>query len=340
MNAESLTFLKNLMDATCPSGYEQNAQRLVRRRMERYADSITTDVHGNVIMALNKKAPLRVMLAGHIDEIGFMITHIDEKGYAYAAAVGGIDESLCAGRRIVIHGRNGPVKGVFGKKPIHLMSPDDRKKVAALEDLWIDMGARNKRDADKMVAVGDIAVYDCAFDDRIGAFVVCETLRLLAGKRLKVAVYGVTTVQEEVGLRGARTSAFSIDPHVGIAIDVGFATDHPTVDPKKHGTAELGKGPMLHRGPNINPVVDRLLEKAAKTRHIPHQYTAEPRATGTDANAMQVNRGGVAAALISIPNRYMHTPVEAVHLKDVENTAKLLAGFIEDLKPEQSFIPR
>jgi endoglucanase len=177
------------------------------------------------------------------------------------------------------------------------------------------------------------------FDDRAGAFVVVETLRRIQDRRLKVAVYGVTSVQEEIGLRGARTSAYGIDPHVGIAVDVGFASDFPGADAKRTGECILGKGPTLHRGPNINPVLGRLLEETAKKRRIPYQVTAEPRATGTDANAIQVNRAGVAAALLSVPNRYMHTPVEVISLDDLDNASRLLAEFLVGMDPEQSFIP-
>ena len=352
MNADSLKFLKELMSVACPSGFEQAAQRIIRRRMKRYCDRVETDVHGNVYMVKNEDAPLKVMLAGHVDEIGFMLTHIDDKGFLYAAPIGGVDQTMCAGSRVSIHGVKGVVKGVFGKKAIHLMSAEERRKAVTLENLWIDIGARNGREARRRVAVGDYAVYDCAFtelandivaarafDNRIGAFVVAETMRLIARRKLRVAVFGVSTVQEEIGLRGARTSAYRIDPDVGIALDVGHATDHPNVDAKKHGSVKLGGGPVLARGANINPVVDKLLLAAAKKRRIPYQYAAEPGATGTDANAIQVTRAGVAAGLVSIPNRYMHTPVEAVHLKDVENCAKLLAGFVQDLSPRQRFIP-
>ncbi|MEI6972228.1 MAG: M20/M25/M40 family metallo-hydrolase, partial [bacterium] len=178
------------------------------------------------------------------------------------------------------------------------------------------------------------------FDDRAGAFSVVETLRLLKGRKLNVAVYGVATVQEELGLRGARTSAYGIDPHIGIAVDVGFATDFPTSDPKRVGECFLGKGPTLHRGPNINPRLGLALEKVARDKKIPFQVTAEPRATGTDANAMQINKSGVAAALVSIPNRYMHTPVEVISLKDLENTSRILAEYVCSLGAKVDYIPR
>jgi endoglucanase len=352
MRAESLTFLETLMNTPSPSGSEQEAQRLIRRRQERYCDRVYGDVHGNLVMVRNEKAPLRVMLAGHVDEIGFMVRHIDERGFLSVSAIGGIDEATCAGRRVVLRGRRGPVPGVFGRKAIPLMNKDEQKKVLALDDLWIDIGARDRRDAERLVSIGDVAVLDAAFarlpndrvvargfDDRIGAFVVCEVLRQLAGRKLRVALYGVSTVQEELGMRGAVTSAYPVEPDVAIAVEVGFATDHPGMDPRLQGEIRLGAGPILHTGPNINPVVEKLLTDVARRRRIPVQRRAEPRATGTDANAIQLSRGGVATALVSVPDRYMHTPVEIVHLRDVERCADLLAAFVEGLSPEQDFRP-
>jgi endoglucanase len=310
-------------------------------------------VHGNVIAVRNEGAPVRVMLAGHCDEIGFMLTHIDGEGFLSFQAIGGVDPAVVPGMRVLVHDERGAVRGVIGRKPIHLLKEEERGKGVKLESLWIDIGAKNKKDAEKCVAVGGVATFDVGFDelrndvvvargfdDRVGSFVVVETMRLLSRRRPQAAVYAVSTVQEEIGLRGARTSAFGIDPHVGIAVDVGFASDYPGADKKEVGDVKLGGGPILHVGPNINPVVARLMAKAAKQARIKTQMQAEPRATGTDANAIQVTRSGVAAGLVSIPNRYMHTPVEAVHLRDLENAAKLLAEFVMMLTPRTSFIPR
>lgn len=352
MKKESVDFLRELVGTPSPSGFESRIQAIIAKRIGTYCDEVRTDVHGNVIGAINPTAPLRVMLAGHCDEIGLMITHIDSRGFIYVAQVGGIDASVMDGQRVRIHAENGAVVGVIGRKPIHLMEPDERGKPFKLHELWIDIGAKNRKDAEKVVAVGDYVTVDVGmielrhdlvaargFDDRAGAFVVCETLRRLAGRDLKVAVFGVATVQEEIGLRGARTSAFGVDPHVGIAVDVGFASDFPGSDPKRIGECQLGKGPVLHRGPNINPVLGRMLETVAKKKKIPFQMTAEPSATGTDANAMQVNRAGAAAALLSVPNRYMHTPVEVISLDDLDNASRLLAEFILGLAPDATFIP-
>jgi len=325
----------------------------VRRRMKTVSDDVETDIHGNVIGRLKRGEPFRVMLAGHCDEIGFLVQHISKEGYLYIQPVGGIDLSLMPGRRVHVHTEKKKVLGVIGKKPIHLMTPEDRKKIPKAHELWVDIGARNKKDASRWVQVGDIVTVaegiewmannlavSRAFDDKIGAFVITEAFcRLSKVKGLKVEVAAVSTVQEEIGLRGARTSAFGIEPHVGVAVDVGFASDHPGAEKKIVGDVKLGKGPILHRGATINPVVGRLLVEAAKKRKIPYQMTAESRASGTDANVIQITRTGVAAGLVGIPNRYMHTPVEMISLRDAENAIRLLVAFVQSLKPGMDFTP-
>jgi len=353
MQKDSLSFLRELVELPSPSGFEQPAQRLIRKRLDEFADRVWTDVHGNVFGVLNEKAPLRVMLAGHVDEIGLMITHVDKEGFLYFAPVGGIDPALLPGQRVAVHTSAGIVRGVVGKKPIHLMEQKEREQVPKVQDLWLDIGARDEKDARSIVAIGDVATVEGefrllrndvalarGFDDRIGAFVVVEALKGLAKRRLRVAVFAVSTVQEELGLRGARTSAFAIDPHAGIAVDVGFASDFPSADKKQLGEVKLGEGPLLHRGANINPVLGEHLVSVARKKRIPIQISAEPRATGTDANAIQVNRSGAAAALVSIPNRYMHTPVELVSLKDVDNAVRLLVEAVAAMPAKMDFTPR
>ena len=249
MRKESLAFLEELLGVPSPSGFEQPAQKVVRKYLAGVADEVKTDVHGNVIACLNPGAATRVMLAGHVDEIGLMVTHVTEKGYIYFASIGGVDPALVPGQRVHVHGRKGDVLGVVGKKPIHHMDEEDRKRVPKMRDLWIDIGAKDRKDALKRIAIGDPVTFTVGFDrllnglvvargfdDRIGAFVVADTIRTLAEKKPRVAVYGVSTVQEEIGLRGARTSAFGIDPHAGIAVDVGFATDAPDSDQKSTTT--------------------------------------------------------------------------------------------------------
>jgi endoglucanase len=352
LSKDAMDFLRAVLEAPSPSGFEQPVQRIIKERLEAAADRVSVDVHGNCMGVVNERAPTRVMLAGHMDEIGLMVTHVDAEGFVYFAAVGGIDAAVLPGARVEIHGEDGPVTGVIGRKPIHLTEPQEREKGVKLKDLWIDVGARDQKDAEKAVAVGDVitvkggvetlrndVLLSRGLDDRAGAFVVVEALRVLSKKKPKVAVFAVATVQEELGLRGAHTSAFSVEPHAGIAVDVGFTSDYPGGEKKMVGTVKLGDGPILHRGANINPVLGELLVSTARKRRIPFQMQAEPKATGTDAHAMQLSRGGVATALVSIPNRYMHTPVELVSLADVENSVKLIVETVLAMRPRMDFVP-
>ncbi|MDO9541917.1 MAG: M42 family metallopeptidase [Kiritimatiellia bacterium] len=352
MNRDSYLFLKTLMQQPSPSGFEVPAQKVIRQRMKSFARKVTTDVHGNVIGVLNEKAAMKIMLAGHVDEIGLMITHVDNNGYLYFAGIGGCDPTVLVSQRVCILASKGAVRGVVGRKPIHLMDRTERGKEIKLDDLWIDIGAKDSKDALKVVGVGDPVVIDPdfielrnglvssrAFDNRVGAWAVTEVLRALSGKKIKVAVYAVSTVQEELGLRGAITSSYTVKPDAGIAVDVGFSSDFPAGEPKKTGEIALGKGPILHAGANINPVLGKMLCDTARKKRIKYQLQAEPRATGTDANAMQLARGGCAAALISIPNRYMHTSVEVVSLSDLEATVSLIAETILAMSGRESFIP-
>lgn len=356
MEAESLDFLKQVVSAPSPSGFEGPVRKIIADRMETFCDEVRHDVMGNVIGVLNPEAEPRVMLAGHCDEIGMMVTNISKEGYIYFGSVGGIEPMLLLAQPVTIYGAKGEVPGVIGRKPIHLLHKDrDKKdKPPKMHELWVDIGAKNKADAEKVVAVGDYVTVDAGFrqlrnnlaaargfDDRVGAFAVAETLRRLARGRPKpkVGVYGVATTQEELGLRGARTSAYGIDPHAGIAVDVGFASDYPTINKNIVGDLSLGDGPVIAKGPNINPVLGRLLVDTARAKKIPYQMEGAPRATGTDANVMQMTRSGVATALVSVPNRYMHTPVEVVSLTDLDNTSKLLAAALRALSPSQDFTP-
>ena len=346
------SLLERLVSTPSPSGSEGKVQSIVREELSKVCQQVTTDLHGNVIGAINPGASLKIMLAGHCDEIGLMVKYIDDNGYIFFGAIGGVDAGVLPGAHVMVHAGSGEVPGVIGRKPIHLMEEKERGKQLKLHELWVDIGAKNREEAEKVVSPGDsitvVASYrplmgslvaGRGFDDRIGVFVVLETMKGLKRKGCEVAVYGVSTVQEELGLRGARTSAFGIDPHAGIAIDVGFATDCPDVEKKRVGDVSLGSGPILHRGPNINPVLGGYMEKVAKDKEIPFQLTGEPRATGTDANAIQVNRAGVAAALVSIPNRYMHTPAEVISLEDVGNAVSLLVEVMSSLPGNTDFRP-
>lgn len=352
MRKESLTFLKKLLSTPSPSGFESKIQKVCKSYVAPYVDKIEKDVHGNQFAIRNPGAKLRVMLAGHVDEIALMINHIDKNGYLGFLPIGGVDASVLDGQRVVVHAEKGEVLGVIGRRAIHLTDVADRGKPMKMHELWIDIGAKNKKDAQKHVDIGDPATINVgyielkngrvaarALDDRIGAFVIIEAMRLVAKKKLNCSVYCVTTVQEEIGLRGATTSAYACDPHVGIAVDVSHATDHPNCDAKRFGDFELDGGPVLHRGPNMNPVLAKQLVNQAKKSRIPYQMEGAPRGTGTDANAMQLSRGGVATALIGVPNRYMHSPVEMISLKDAELCAQLIANWIVSAKPSMNFIP-
>jgi len=353
MQKESFAFLKAMAETPSVSGFEQPVARIIRKRMKPFADEITTDIHGNTILTLNPKGKPRVMLAGHYDQIGLMIKYITDEGFLTFATVGGIDTTVLPGSRVTIHTRKGPVEGVIGRKPIHLMKPEERNQgKVELTDLWVDIGAKDKKEASKYVSVSDPVTYRLdmqrlgkdfvtspALDDKVGTYVVMEALRLLAAKKPKCALFTVATVQEELGLRGARTSCFGIDPLVGIAVDVCHASDNPGVDKKTAGEQTLGKGPVIERGANINHVLCDLLIDTAKKKKIPYQLSASPGATGTDANAIQLNRSGVAAALIGIPNRYMHTPVEVCSLSDLDDAAKLVAETVRRIDAKMSFIP-
>lgn len=357
MRKESLKFLEKLLHAPSPSGYEQPAQRVFRDYVAPFCDELTTDVMGNVfgrISGKGKDLP-RVMIVGHTDEIGLQVKYIDDKGFLYFAAVGGVDAHLTPGKRVNVHTAAGPLPGVIGKKPIHLMDTKDRETVVKLEAQYIDIGAADKKEAQKLVRVGDAVTFESSFtrlqgdrvasrgfDDKAGCFVVAEVLRLVAasGKKLPLDLYGVSSVQEEIGLRGGTTSCYTINPDVGICVEVDFATDQPDVEKKHNGEVALGKGPILARGANINPHLFELLQTAADKERISVQHTATPRATGTDANVMQISRGGVATALVKIPLRYMHTPVETISLGDLEGAARLIVAALQSIVSREEFVPQ
>lgn len=344
--------LMRLLNTTSPSGDEIAAARVWRQEAEGFADEVYGDVLGSSYAVLKGGAP-RVLLAGHIDEIGLMITHIDDKGFCYFRAIGGWDSQVLVGQRIRILGRSGVVRGVIGKKPIHLMTPEDRTKVSRIDDLWIDIGARSRDEANTLIRVGASAVIDAdpfvvangrivgrGVDNRIGAFVVLEAVRLLAADRPQATVAAVATAQEEITFAGAQTAAFSFDPQVAIAVDVTFATDHPRASVNSQGDITLGGGPVLTRGSANAPLVVEMLIETAEQAGIPYRMQANPSSTATDADAIHNARGGVATAVISIPNRYMHSPNEMIDMEDALNAARLIAAFVKRLNADTSFVPR
>ena len=355
MRSESLTFLKEIVNTPSPSGYEERAAQVYRQYTSPIADQVTTDVHGNVAAVLNPQAEMKIMLAGHMDEIGFIIHYISEDGLLYFAGIGGHDSVMPVGQKVWVHGKE-RIPGVIGRKAIHLLEDEERKKKPENKDLWIDIGASSRAEAEAFVSLGDVATYQYefqhlmgdratarGFDNKMGSFIVAETIRLLkeeGGLDPNVGVYAVATVQEEIGLRGARTSSYSINAQSGLAVDVNHAIDTPGVSKTRYGALDLGKGPSVMRGANANPIVFRMIAEAANEDGIPYQVDVTAGGTGTDGNAMQISRGGMAVGIMGVALRYMHSPVEILSLTDVENCAKLMAAYCRRVKPDTDFTPR
>jgi endoglucanase len=352
MENSARDFLIQLLETPSPSGFERPIQDVVRAYVSRFADRVTTDLHGNVIAAKNSEAPRRVMFAGHCDQIGMLISHYNDNGFLHAQTIGGWDPQQLIGQRMTIWTAGGPLPAVISRKPIHLLTDEERKQVVKLEDLWLDIGAKNKDEAKELVRIGDPVTLKLGFqemrgglanspamDNKCGLWVVIEALRRAGERGLKVAVFAVSTVAEEIGLRGAQTSAFGVDPHVGIAVDVTHATDCPTIDKRQQGDISLGGGPVIVRGPNMNPVVVERLLSLAKEKEMPHQLAASGKAQPNDSNVLQINRAGVATGLVSIPNRYMHSAVEMISLEDIDRAADLLADFVCSLTGDEDFTP-
>lgn len=355
MTPESLAFLKRLLDTPGPSAFEAAPGRVWRAEAESFADSVQADVAGNSFALLDSGSGPRLMLAGHIDEIGVMITHVDDEGYLSFDTIGGWDHQVFVGQRVILLGRGGQVTGVVGKKAIHLMEREEREKVSKVEDLWIDIGAGNRAEAEGRVRIGDPGVLAAGvlefpngrlvsrcIDNRIGAFVVLEALRLLAKDRPRASVAAVATTREEIAATGggARTSVHRLEPDVAIVVDVTHATDYPGLEKRKHGDYRLGSGPAISRGASVSELVFEMLVQTAEAEGLPYTIEAASRDTHTDAEAIFNAHRGVATALISVPNRYMHSPNEMVSLEDLDRTSHLLAAFARKLTPDTSFVPQ
>ena len=357
MTPESLSFLKSLLDTPGPSAFEAAPARVWRAEAERFADSVRADVAGNSFATLNAEGRPRVMFAGHIDEIGVMVSHIDDDGFLSFETIGGWDHQVFVGQRVRLLGRAGPVVGVVGKKAIHIMDKDDREKASKVEDLWIDIGAANRAEAERHVRIGDPGVLAAGvlefpngrlvsrcIDNRIGAFVVLEALRLLAADtaRPSASTTAVATTREEIAATGggARSSAAVLEPDVAIVVDVTHATDYPGIEKRRHGDYRLGGGPVLARGASVSEILFERLAEAAEAESIPYTIEAASRDTHTDAEAIFNAHRGVATALVSVPNRYMHSPNEMIALEDLDRTARLLAAFVRRLTPDTDFVPR
>lgn len=349
MKGETVDFLEKYVNAISPSGFEDKAAKIWKEEARQFADEVRGDLHGNSFAVVNEGGSPRVMLAGHTDEIGLMVSQISEGGYLFFNTIGGWDSQVLPGQRVRLRGKEKDVIGVVGRKPIHLLEEEERKNVVKPEDLWIDIGVEGEDEARELVEIGTPGVLDYSFnrlqgdlvtargfDDKSGGFVVLEVARELAMLNPQAEIHAVATVQEEIGLRGAQTSAFGIDPDIGIAVDVSHATDTPSMEKEKRkvGEAEMGEGPILSRGPNINPVLLKRMIDVAESEDISYQMAGAPGGTGTDANAIQLTRGGVATGLVSIPNRYMHSPCEVVSLNDLENIIELIASTVDQIEGE------
>ncbi len=353
---DDIAFLGRLLDAQGPSGFEVRAGRVWRDEAAGFAADVRVDVSGNCLATLNPAGRPRVMLAGHIDEIGLQVTYVDENGFLFLDEIGGWDPQVLVGQRVSIMARSGDVPGVIGKKAIHLMTAEDRSKASKTKDLWVDVGASKREEvaelgirvgdpivlAQSMVRLAGDRIASRAIDNRVGAYVVLEALRLLSRDAPAAAVTAVATSQEEIGYSGggARTSAYTLEPDVAIVVDVTFSTDVPDVEKKELGEHKIGGGPVLSRGSASQNEVFEMLARVAEEEGIPHTIQASPRATRTDADAIYLTRAGVPTGLVSVPNRYMHSPNEIVSVGDLRQTARLIAAFVRRLDATTDFTPR
>ena len=344
--------LRTLLTTTGPSGYEAAPAAMWREAAAAFAD-VGEDLMGSSTARVKGTGGGPTMaIVGHIDEIGLIVTHIDDDGYLRFAGVGGWDTQILVGQRVELATRGGIVPGVIGKKPIHLLKDDERKKVADLKDLHIDIGAKDGDEARGRVRIGDVAVISGeplelpngrvasrSMDNRLGCFVAYEAARLVAeAGGAPGDVVAVAAVQEETTFGGSRTTAYSLRPDLAIVVDVTHATDAPGIEVNELGSHPLGSGPVVERGTNLNPKVFDLLYDAGEADGIPFTVAASGRSTGTDADAMHISRGGVPCGLIGLPLRYMHSPVEMVDLADIENAAKLIAAAAQRLATDASFL--
>jgi len=345
-------FLKDLLATHGTSGFEQDVQEIVRQYAAPFADETWTDVHGNVLATGNETGGPRILLDAHCDQIGLIVKHIDDKGFLRVSPVGGWDMQVLLGQRMLIHTSDGAISGVIARKPIHLLKDSERKSVPTISELWIDIGSASAEETRELVSIGDSVTPEpalrelrngrlsgTAMDDRVGVWVIFTALRLVHEASPSASITAVSSVQEEIGLRGATTSAYNINPHVAIAVDVTHATDCPGIDQNEYGSVSIGGGPVVVRGANANPRVVELLRSRATENDISIQMNALGRPASNDAATIQISRGGCATGLVTIPNRYMHSPVEVVQKSDLEQAARLIAEFCLSVDEHTSFIP-
>jgi endoglucanase len=352
MREESLQFLEQLVNTPSPSGHESRGQRVWLEYVKPFADETYSDAYGNTVAALNKGGSPRLMLAAHADEISMTVNYINDEGFVYVRKMGGIDPAITKAQRVIIHSHGGPVNGVVGNVAPHLTKSEPERKAPKMEDLFVDIGVGSRKEAERLIRVGDPITLDDqfellrnglaiarAFDNRVGTFAVAEALRQLKQEkgRLKAEVLAVSNIMEEVGLLGARQIAYTLKPDVALVVDVTHATDYPTVSQTQHGDVRIGRGPTLTHGGCNHPEVVARLEKVAAAHKIKLQHEAASNSTGTDTDVIFRTRGGIPSALVSLPDRYMHSPVEVVSLKDLEQIPQLLAAFARSLKKNEEF---
>ncbi len=352
MRDASLDFLKRLVNTPSPVGHEYRGQRVWLDYVSAFAEETSSDAYGNCVAVLNKGGSPRVMLAGHADEIALVVSYVTDEGFVHVRRMGGVDPAITRAQRVVVHTRNGPVRGVVGNVPPHLTKFEKDRKLPEIQDLFIDLGVASRKEAEKLVRIGDpITLVDefellrndlavaRAFDNRVGTWAAAETLRLLREnpKRLRAEVCAVSNIMEETGLFGARQIAYSLRPDIALVVDVTHATDYPTVSKTQHGDVRVGAGPTLTHGGCNHPEVVARLETVARARRIPLQHEAMSSTSGTDTDVIFWTRGGIPSALISLPNRYMHSPVELISLKDLNRIPDLMAAFALSLKRGETF---
>jgi endoglucanase len=354
MEPAAKELLYDLLATPSPTGHEQPVQRKIRDRFRGVAEHVEPDVHGNLILGINTGVKRKVMLAGHCDQIGFLVKYISPDGYIYLDTLGGNDYGVLLGEHLVVHTRSGAVEGVVGRKPVHLQQGQEVQQIPAASKIWLDIGAASGEEAREVVSVGDYVTFKSrvtelrnnliaspGIDNMAGLFVCLEVLRRCRKGRCDVALYVASTVQEEIGSRGASTVTNKMSPDVGIAVDVVPATDDPGYDlpPQRYVPCKLRGGPMISKGPNTNPVVGRLLEQAAGRANLPCQADPSGNTAPNDARVIQTADSGVATAAIGIPLRNMHTQVEIVSLDDIDHTINLLVEFVTALRPDTDLRP-
>lgn len=349
MDKESMDFLLELLNTPSPSGREQEIQKKWSSYVKGCADRIEADHAGNVIAIVNPEAEFKVMLAGHCDEIGFIINRIDDNGFLYFSKVGGVSPKLAPGMKVEVFGCKKHITGVIGAKPAHFNEATENME---FEDLYIDCGAKSKEEMEQYVRFGDLVVYkrepELLLNDRVsgrgldnktGAFIIAEVLKNVAERNPKIGLYCVSTTSEEINTQGAFSAAAGIKPDMAIICDVTFATDHPGINTNKHGEVYLGKGPALGIGPGLNIKISEMLEKTAEKLQLQLQYELYTSSTGTDGDKIRYTGKGVPISLVSLPLRYMHSPVEIASLEDISGEIKLLSELIAGLTGEESLKP-